>query len=281
MVSCLQTCLAASATLLAMWPAPAASAQSSILDRTRTTRGFVGDTTLTLAANDAADRAGVFCEVADVALRDEDRITSSRHYEVSCRDGAGFLIVSTPESDRAYDCLMLAASAEVIRRRDPTDPRRPVVCTLPANADGLRRYAAMARTGGIACRVDGGALVGRGPSGGLIYEIGCRGEAGAWIETTPDGPVVTGCVDVLALGGRCELTDAEEEAAALSGWVDASTCRPLSARSLGRTATGMAWFEVACRDAGPVVVGRDDRGRTVEVLTCDEAAQRLEPCEGL
>lgn len=258
----------------------AASAQASVLDRTQTSRGLVRDTSVALAAEDAARRAGIACLVGDAVLRDEDRFGGSRHYEIACREGGGFLIVSTPGSDVAHDCLLLAASAEAIRRREPGDDRRPVVCTLPVNADPQRRYADMARDSGLTCTVDAGALVGRSEDGDLVWEIGCRDRIGAWIELKPEGWVVTDCLEVLSLGGRCELTSARELATALSDWTDASLCRPVSARSMGRTAAGTAWFELACRDAPPVVVARE-ADRTVEVLTCEQAAIRLEPCEGL
>jgi hypothetical protein len=264
--------------LLAVAIAGAAQAQSSVLDRTRTTRGLIGDTSLTMAAQDAAERAGTGCDVRDAVLLDEDRITSSRHYEVSCRDGGGWIVVSSAAGDVAHDCLLVQAGAEAESRRGSRSGR-PVACTLPANIDASRRYAAIAREAGVDCRVDGGTLVGRADGGALVFEIGCRGRAGAWVEQRPQGAVVTDCTEVLALGGRCELTSPEEAAAALSDWLPEATCRPVAARAMGRTAAGVGWYQLSCRGSAPVVVGRE-AGRTVEVLSCEDAAVRLEPCEG-
>lgn len=237
-----------------------------------------------LAAEDAAMRAGVLCRAVDAVLLDEDRFRGSRHYEVACQGGTGYLIVSQPGNDVAHDCLLLAASAEALRRRNPADDRRPVVCTLTPNVDARRRYSQIAQDAGLNCRVDGGALVGRSEGGFLVWEIGCRDAAGAWVEQAAGGPVVTDCLQVRALGGRCELTTTEEEMDALNQWFDHgsnASCRPSSARAMGRTAAGISYFEVACGSAEPVVVARDPQGRTVEVLTCAQAAATIEPCSGV
>lgn len=137
-----------------------------IRDFGTTGRGRLGDGSILLAAQDAADRAGVACRVDAAAARGRD-VNGDRQYEVGC-GAPGYVIVDGPRAE-ATSCLMLAGD-------------RAAACRLPGNRDPRRRYARMAAAAGADCVVDEGRLAGLGEGGGLIFEVGCRGPEGYWLE---------------------------------------------------------------------------------------------------
>lgn len=228
-------------------------------------RGRVPDGSVRLAAQDLAREIGVECEVtAAVALgRGQD---GAPHYEVSCADGAGYRLIGGHTSE-AFDCLALAAQSS---RNGP--PRAPN-CRLPANRDGTDVVARVAQQAGLACRVDQGAMVGLSPAGLPIYEAGCAGTAGAWIEQTSGGWQVVDCLTVAARGDACRFTTAAEQLTTFRGWIagsEASRCEPTQVRYMGEGPTGPL-YETACR-ASPGFVIRLDASRTVqEVIPCPAA----------
>ena len=258
-------------------PASMASAQQT-LERSPTTRGRVRDTTLLLAARDAAARAGVDCQVTGAALRGTD-ILGDRHYEITCRDGPGYLIVAGL-NNTAHNCLLLASQNERFERGGPSTRQAPV-CALEANRNPARHLASMAARAGMDCRVDEGRVVGLSGDQSPIYEIGCRGAVGAWIEQAPRGWIVTDCLEIRSRDDVCRFTSEPEELAGFSRWLAGSVaqaCEPVRLRSMGRNAAGLSYYELTCA-AGPAVVVSLDAGRRVtNVLSCTEAAHIGDGC---
>lgn len=241
-------------------------------ERTPSTRGLVRDTTVLLAARDAAARAGAACDVTGAVLR-ANGDTGDRHYEVTCRDGPGYLIVAGIR-DTAYNCLLLASQNERFEREGSSTRQAPI-CLLRANRNPVRHLASMAARAGMHCRVDEGRVVGLSSDGSPMYEVGCRGAVGAWIEQSLGNWLVTDCLEVRSRNDVCQFTSESEELAGFRLWLagsHAESCAPTQLRSMGRNAAGLTYYEVACTGAAPIIVSLDAERRVTSVLSCTEAA---------
>lgn len=248
------------------------------LERSPTTRGLIRDTSVLLAAQDAATRAGTDCHVTGAVLRGRDSV-GDRQYEVACREGPGYLIVSGM-TNIAHNCLLLASQNERFEREGASTRQAPA-CLLRANRNPVRHLASMAARAGMDCRVDEGRVVGLSPDESPIYEIGCRGAVGAWIEQTPGAWIVTDCLEIRSRNDVCRFTTGSEELAGFRRWLagsDAETCAPTHLRSMGRNAAGFAYYEVGCTAGAPVVVSFDSGRRVAAVLSCAEAAHIGDGC---
>ncbi len=225
-------------------------------------RGRVPDGSVRLAAQDLAREIGLDCEVTQAIPLGRDQ-TDAPHYEVSCAVGPGYRLIGGREK-QAFNCLALAAQAT------GSGSPRATTCRLPANRNGIRVVAAVAREAGLACRVDDGAMVGLSSAGLPIYEAGCAGSAGAWIEQTPGGWQVADCLTVVARGDACRFTTAAERLTTFRGWLtgdEAGRCEPTQVRYMGESPAGPL-YETACRE-GPGFVVRLDAERTVrEIVPC-------------
>ena len=251
--------------------ASTASAQPA-LERTPTTRGLVRDTNVLLAARDAAARAGAACDVTAAVVRAVGH-TGDRHYEVTYRDGPGYLIVAGT-SNTAYNCLLLASQNERFEREGSSTRQAPI-CLLRVNRNPARHLASMAARAGMDCRVDEGRVVGLSSDESPIYEIGCRGAVGAWIEQASGGWVVTDCLEIRSRGDVCQFTTGSEELAGFRRWLAGSAaeaCTPTHLRGMGRNAAEFTYFEVACAAGDPIVVSLDSDHRVTNVLSCADAA---------
>lgn len=255
---------------LSLLASPALAQQT--LERTPTIRGLIRDTTVLMAARDAAARAGAECHVTAAVLHAVGDL-GDRHYEVVCRDAPGYLIVAGT-SNTAYSCLLLASQNERFER-DGSSMRQAPVCILRSNRNPVRHIASMAARAGLDCRVDEGRVVGLTPTENAIYEVGCRRAIGAWIEQAPGGWIVTDCLEIRSRGDLCRFTTEAEERAAFRRWLAGSAaepCAPTQLRTMGRNAAGLTWFEVACAAGAPIVVGLDDSRRVANVMPCADAA---------
>ncbi len=248
--------------LLAATAGPAGAQE--IRDLGTTGRGRQGDGSTLLAARDAAERAGLACRVDAAAARGRD-VNGDRHYEIGCGDAPGYVIVDGPRAE-ATSCLLLIED-------------RSAACRLPGNRDPRRHFARMAQAAGADCRVEDGRLAGRGEGGGLIFEVGCSGPEGYWLEETAGGWSATDCLTVRGQGGECELTAPAEDAAAFRarlGEGDLPGCEVRDVRLMGGSEAGV-YFEVACAGGSPRVA-RFEAGALAEVIPCAEAARIGDGC---
>lgn len=248
------------------------------LERSPTTRGLIRDTSVLLAARDAAARAGADCDVTGAALRGRDSF-GDRQYEVACREGPGYLIVAGT-TNTAHNCLLLASQNERFER-EGASTRQASACLLRANRNPVRHFASIAARAGMDCRVDEGRIIGLSPVGNTIYEIGCRRAPGAWIEQAPGAWTVTDCLDVRSRGDLCQFTTEPEELAGfrprLAGSA-AERCAPTRVRDMGRNAAGLTYYELTCAGSAPVVVSLDAERRVTNVLSCTGAAHIGDGC---
>jgi hypothetical protein len=172
--------------------------------------GRVQDPSVRLDAQDLAGRAGVACEVRRAEARGIDAVGSAQ-FEVTCAEGPGYLLIDGARP-RGLDCLSLEAANRA------SDGRTPA-CRIAANRNAVPVVSALAAEAGIACRVDAGAMRGRTPADGILYEVGCAGEDGYWLERTAAGWTVTACLKVTVQGGGCRFTGRAEQAASVRRWL--------------------------------------------------------------
>jgi hypothetical protein len=219
--------------------------------------GLLPDSSARLEAGDIARRLGLSCEVSRAQTRGRTE-TGAAMYEVLCREGGGYILISAPE-ERAVDCAALEPG--------PSGS----ACRLPGAADvtpAVRRYAALA---GLTCGVDRGRVVGSMPGGGRIYEAGCQGRAGAWLTEGAGGGEAVDCLRVEARGDVCRLTTEAERLGSLAEWVTHGACAPRSHRYMGESEQDTL-FEIGCRTGAAYVVRLDPGQVLREAIPCERAA---------
>lgn len=191
-------------------------------------------------------------------------------YEAACANAPGFIVLGS-EPPQTFNCLELAATAA-----EATD-QEGQQCALPANQNGLQLAANWAREAGVACTVDKAMAIGRADDGNLVYEIGCAGADGYWLEQTNGAWTARDCLTVAAGGGTCRFTEAGEQGAAYTAKLantDASDCNVTQVRLMGKNANG-TFAEVKCAAEGEGYILRmDDAGAVQQVYGC-AIAQRI------
>ena len=214
-----------------------------------------------LAASSASCAVGEAKLLAQPAQQD-------KIYEVTCAGEAGYILVaSTPP--QVVDCVLLDSQAET----GPT-------CTLPGNQDiqgFLKLYAAQA---GVACTVDDAKVRGRSGDGPVIYEIGCAGADGYWIEQNASGWEKTECLQIISQNATCLFTTPAEQAATVKSWLvgsEAAGCDVQQVRLMGENANGR-FIEVACAGAEGSIVRFNAERAVQQVYPC-ATAQRIGGCK--
>lgn len=195
-------------------------------------------------------------------------------YEAACASGPGFLVVtSTPP--QTMDCILLAASAEAKKAEDP-NADVGALCTLPANTDETAVFAGYARQAGLTCQVDQGKAIGQSSGGQVIYEVGCAGSDGAWVEQKDGAWVATPCLQIMSSNGQCAFTTKDEQIAdyqKLLAPSNASDCVVTDMRVMGQNANGQ-FIEAKCQTEGLGYVTRLNDGAVTQVYACS-IAQRI------
>lgn len=224
------------------------------------------------AAQGLLTATGNSCDITESKLLGQSAAKESL-YEVSCASGPGYLLLSsTPPT--ATDCMVLAASAEQTRARDP-EADVGSQCTLPANDNAMAVFTAYAKEAGLDCQVDQGAIIGAKPGGAIVYEIGCVGVDGAQINKASSGWEVASCLELVSANSACRFTTPQEQAATLKGWLagsEAAPCDVSQARYMGKNANG-SFYEAACTGVDGVIVRFDNARAVQQVYPCATAQQ--------
>jgi hypothetical protein len=214
--------------------------------------------------------AGVDCRVVDGKLlgynADQQAV-----YEVSCGNGMGYVVGATTPP-QVTDCITISGRADEALRNDPA--AKPLLCTLSANQNVTGMVSNYGRQAGVTCDIDDAAMAGVSIDGNAIYEVGCKGVDGYWVEKAHDDWILTPCVKVAALNNACRFTTHEEQAATLRSWLaetSASACDVTDVRYLGANAAG-AFYETKCGHGDGYVARLDDAMKVQQVYPCAEAA---------
>lgn len=263
-----------SAALVDPRSSPIVSALPTRLDRQRRRNGVYQQApTMVEVMSDSQSQintANVDCRVVDASLLGFNA-QQEPVYEVSCGTGMGYVLgASSPPT--VTDCITIASRADMATRADPA--AKPLVCKLTANQNVTGMVANYARQAGIACPIDQAAMAGTSISGNAIYEVGCEGADGYWLEKASTGWLLTPCLKVASLENACRFSTREEQAASLKTWLagtPGSACDVTNVRYMGANASD-SFYEAKC-GVGVGYVARLNASMTVEqVYTCAQAA---------
>lgn len=218
--------------------------------------------------------AGANCQVTEATL---PGITLEQQpiYEAACAEGPGYIVIaSTPP--QAIDCLELAGTAATARLRDPAADVGQQ-CVLPANQNGLSVIGGWAREAGVACTIDEAIAIGKSDANNVVYEVGCAGADGYWLERVATGWKLQDCLQIASVGGTCRFTTAQEQAEGfkpkLAG-TEAAACDVTQVRLMGSNANGR-FYEAKCAAEGEGYIARiDNAGVTQQIYPC-ATAQRI------
>ncbi|HWQ85701.1 hypothetical protein [Brevundimonas sp.] len=229
---------------------------------------------LKTAAQAVATAAGLTCQVTE-ASNPGMTAEQAKIYETACAGGPGYiLIASTPP--QSFDCLELAGTAYTARLRDPAADVGQQ-CVLPANQNGLAVIGGWAREAGVTCTVDEAVAIGKSDQNNIVYEVGCAGVDGYWLEKVATGWKLQDCLQVASAGGTCRFTTAREQADGfepkLAG-TEASACDVAQVRLMGTNANGR-FYEAKCAAEGEGYIARvSPEGATQQIYPC-ATAQRI------
>lgn len=218
--------------------------------------------------------AGAACQVTE-ASQPGTNAERQAMYEAACAEGAGYIVIaSTPP--QAIDCLELAGQAFTARLRDPAADVGQQ-CGLPGNQNGLAVIGGWAREAGVTCAIDQATAIGRSDAGNIVYEVGCAGVDGYWLEKAGTEWTVQDCLQITSLGATCRFTTAQEQADGfkpkLAG-TEAAACDVTQVRLMGSNANGR-FFEAKCAAEGEGYIARlDNTGVTEQIYPC-ATAQRI------
>lgn len=225
------------------------------------------------AAQALATATNSGCTVTEATLRGESPEKQSV-YEATCATGPGFVLIgSTPP--QAADCVLLSGQADIARSRDPLADVG-TQCEMEPNKNVLAVVAAYATQAGVACTVDQGSSVGKSGEGNVIYEIGCAGTDGYWLEKTATGWTTTECLKLMSRSATCKYTTPVEQAATLKKWFEgsaAASCDVAQARFMGSNANG-SFYEAKCATGDGLIARFDTAMAVQQVYPCAEA-QRI------
>ncbi|WP_428152670.1 hypothetical protein [Brevundimonas sp.] len=226
-----------------------------------------------VAAQAIATTAAPSCQVSQANFLGQTA-EGAKSYEAACATGPGYILIgSTPP--QAVDCVLLAGQAEIDRARDPAADVG-TQCAIPQNADVLRVLRAYATQAGVPCTVDQGASIGKSSEGNLIYEIGCSGVDGYWLEQVGTGWKTTECAIVTTQNATCRYTTSAEAAASFKTRLagsEAAACDVTEGRYMGANANGAFW-EAKCSAGNGVIVRFNPEYAVQQVYPC-ETAQRI------
>ncbi len=222
-------------------------------------------------AQAVATAAGLTCQVTE-ASNPGATAEQAKIYEAACANGPGYiLIASTPP--QSFDCLELAGTAYTARLRDPAADVGQQ-CVLPANQNGLAVIGGWARDAGVACTIDEAIAVGKSDRNNIVYEVGCAGVDGYWLEKVETGWKLQDCLQITSVGGTCRFTTAREQADSfepkLAG-TEASACDVSQVRLMGQNANGR-FYEAKCAAEGEGYIARvNAEGVTQQIYPCATA----------
>ena len=201
--------------------APAVAAEAGVTC-TVTNARFIGTMTLSPTSKDAKDA----------------KPTPVSGYEVACKEGLGYTLLTMKPTATANDCVASALSPSL-------------ACRLPENANPKAGLIPMMTEAGRPCDVTNAKFLGSTSSGTKFYEVACKPGEGYLMQREPGkAPSAFPCIS--AVGGKlaCSLTTDEQStvyAKSLAAGVK-KPCDAKDVRYIGMTSSGLDGYEIACKD---------------------------------
>ena len=215
----------------------------------------------------AIQSARVPCTLTDAAYLGKSG--KSNVYEVACKEGLGYMIVSNTDATptKSYDCLTTQGNASLS-------------CKLPENADPKQGLAPLVTAAGATCTLKDARAIGSTPAGEAYYEVACQQGPGYILTkaapgTTPPVSVIP-CIE--AMGGSnvtCTLTTKADIVASMAKVAAQSgkPCTVSDVRYVGASSsTGETYYEIACGTAAGYMLDTDKNGAFKTAIDCANAA---------
>ena len=212
------------------------------------------------------------CQVTDSKLLGVSA-EQTKIYEAACAGAPGYILVASAPP-QIVDCIVLDNQAQAARATNPEAATGPT-CTLPANQDIQGFLKAYATQAGVPCTVDEAKLRGQASDGAIVYEIGCAGVDGYWIEKSAAGWEKTECLQVISQNGACAFTTPAEQVATVKTWLpgsEAAACDVQQVRLMGQNANGR-FIEMTCAGADGVIIRQNAEHAIQQVYPCATAQQ--------
>lgn len=210
------------------------------------------------------------CQVTDAKMLGQTA-EQVKIYEAACAGAPGYIVVASTPPQFA-DCLVLANQAADARAANPEAPPSQT-CSLPGNQDNLGFLKAYATQAGVPCTVDEAKVRGQSSGGVVVYEIGCAGADGYWIQKNASGWEKTECLQIMIQNATCLFTTPTEQAATVKSWLagsEAAACDVQQVRLMGQNANGR-FIEVTCAGAEGVIARFNAEHVVQQVYPCATA----------
>lgn len=236
------------------------------------------------------------CELEDAEragggrIRVDSRMLDVNVYEVACRSGTGYFLVSQPPQESlAVSCFAADARhvADLAKGAKPDE----FTCTLSGYKDAKTMAAAVLKRAGTICDVNDYRWVGVSSVNGTEYsEVACADGQGYIFALPKIGPTaqvsVVGCPEALKEGVKCNLT-AVTMPVTLQTLRDAIRdhavdCAPTQIRYVGRETQGRRYVvELQCPQQPKGLVAfipLEGNPKPFETLDCSAAVARAVHC---
>lgn len=223
--------------------------------------------------------AGNSCTPSEAAFLGQDQ-QQQKVYEVVCAAGTGpgyiMIAKAAPTPPELIDCVLLAGQAQRARAANPA--AEVETCNLPGNQNPLAVITGYAQGAGVACTIDQGMAVGKSASGKDVYEVGCNGADGYWIERADDGAwAATECTIIVSQNATCRFTTTEEIAASFKARLvgtAADDCDVTQVRFMGANTNGR-FYEAKCSAENTGYIARTNPTGAVQQVYGCATAQRI------
>lgn len=238
--------------------------------------------------------AGLDCTIADAlyvgqgSTKVDGKDVDSKVYEVACKEGLGYLVISPKGSaPEYYDCLALKSVADAAAKAGKSSGGQ--TCKLPANLDpkqGLQPLLAKANVPACTTVTQGRYLGSSATDLIAIYEARCDNGHGYLITAPKPGSKKTlsanDCAESALFGIKCEFTsdaDIKQQILALPGSSNPAACKPSDARWVVSAVGGDRYYEIACADGkSGYIFQADSTGKVKQVIPCALAEQLAGGC---
>ena len=204
---------------------------------------------------------------ADPKVKDS-KPTPVNGYEVACKEGLGYSLLTTKPKPQALDCISAAGS--------------PVLaCRLPENADPKSGLVPVMTEAGRPCAVSAAKFLGASASGTSFYEVVCKVGEGYVIQREAGKPAVAfPCLGMSETKLACSLTttDASKAYAKTLAAAVKKPCDVTDVRFIGSTSGGLDGYEVACGAAGYIFTVASS-GEVKQQVDCALAQSFLGGCK--
>jgi hypothetical protein len=191
-------------------------------------------------------------------------------YEVACKEGGGYSMLTTTPKPLVQDCIASASNAVL-------------ACRLPENGDPKASLNPVMIEAGRTCTVADAKYLGATGAGVSFYEVTCKPGEGYILQREPGKPAIANpCLGMAESKLACTNTTldaAKTYTKSLAAGVK-KPCAITDVRFVGTTSSGFDGYEAACGpDAGYMFTVNNQTGALGQQVDCSLAASFLGGCK--